>query len=720
MAKKNRSRKQRQQTPGVSNSSSPAVAPAEPRTSSDRETRNIADVHSRTRDAAITPVSAQKAAPFAAPEVSETAQHAAAPDSLWLRILWFCIGLGVVCRFSGLNWDNAQHLHPDERFLTMIVPGLRLPQSVGAYFDTSRSPLNPQNVPDIGLFVYGQLPLFVVKAAASLLGRDNYDDVLGVGRAISAVFDCISVLLLWRIGHRLGNRVLGVFAAALLALVPLHIQQSHFFVVDTFATTFLLAAFLWCLRGIQTPHKRGLAVWPWLVAGLFWGAALASKISSLLFALPLALLVFHAARQHHAPQDSVAEDSAPKNSVARRTLSRAAINGIVLLLAAFMVFRVAHPMAFTGEARPATLAGLLDVRPAPQRPGNKSFWQSVSEQKNITNGEVDVPFNVQWIGRRNYVYPLWNWLGWGTGWALGLTGFAGTLWVLWRGLNSRQQTGDALPPALLIGAVWIVFCVVYFGAQFSKFTRYYLPATPFLCLCAAWLLHHISSRTTASTRTTLNRTLPALCLGLTALWGLAVTSIYARPHPRVAATQWIRQNVPPGTVVANETAWDDPLPVGGMQGLEGLDLKLYDIDTEEKRRHLLDTLDRAQWVFISSQRAWQSIPRSPQRWPLTTEYYRALFEGYLGFEPVNEWTNYPQLFGIAVPDEKFEEALSVYDHPRVVLFRKTPEWSRAQAEKILNAGLLARAGDTKLREVYDSGWHPEAQGPLPQLPSPRR
>jgi hypothetical protein len=282
-----------------------------------------------------------------------------------------------------------------------------------------------------------------------------------------------------------------------------------------------------------------------------------------------------------------------------------------------------------------------------------------------------------------------------------------------------------LPSALIIAAVWIVFSIVYFGGQFSKFTRYYLPATPFLCLCAAWFLHHLATRSTTSThtvddRTSFNRTLPALCLGLTTLWGLAVTSIYARPHPRVAATQWILANVPPGTVVANETAWDDALPAGGSASLENLDLKLYDADNEEKRLHMLDTLDRAQWIFISSQRAWQSIPRVPQKWPLTTEYYRALFDGYLGFEPVKEWANYPQLFGLSVRDEKFEEALSVYDHPRVVLFRKTPEWSRAKAEKILNAGLAAQARDVPLREVYDAGWRPESQEPLPQLPSPRR
>jgi hypothetical protein len=129
-----------------------------------------------------------------------------------------------------------------------------------------------------------------------------------------------------------------------------------------------------------------------------------------------------------------------------------------------------------------------------------------------------------------------------------------------------------------------------------------------------------------------------------------------------------------------------PCPPAARQIWQSLDLKLYDVDNEEKRLHLLDTLERAQWIFVSSQRAWQSIPRVPQKWPLTTEYYRALFDGYLGFEPVKEWTNYPQLFGLSCATRKFEEALSVYDHPRVVLFRKTPEWSAPKPKRFSTPG----------------------------------
>ena len=37
----------------------------------------------------------------------------------WLLLAALLIGFWL--RFSGLNWDGDEHLHPDERFLTMVA-----------------------------------------------------------------------------------------------------------------------------------------------------------------------------------------------------------------------------------------------------------------------------------------------------------------------------------------------------------------------------------------------------------------------------------------------------------------------------------------------------------------------------------------------------------------------------------------------------------------------
>ena len=58
-----------------------------------------------------------------------------------------CLGVilavAAVLRFTGINWDSFTHLHPDERFITMVENSLGWPTSIAQYFDTARSPLNP-------------------------------------------------------------------------------------------------------------------------------------------------------------------------------------------------------------------------------------------------------------------------------------------------------------------------------------------------------------------------------------------------------------------------------------------------------------------------------------------------------------------------------------------------------------------------------------------------
>jgi hypothetical protein len=349
-----------------------------------------------------------------------------------------------------------------------------------------------------------------------------------------------------------------------------------------------------------------------------------------------------------------------------------------VLLAAFIAFRVLHPIAFRGEGGVLTLWGLLDVRLHPQ------FWEALSYQRQITSGEINVPFNLQWFGRAPFLWPLWNLGRWALGWPILIGVLGGVALVGARVLRRRS-----VPAGIGVAALWVMLLFLFYGAQFSKFTRYYLPATPFCALLAAWFLLELRGLLAAPKAQFYHASLCAGLLILSALWALAVTSIYTRVHPRVAATNWILQNVPPGAVVANETVWDDALPLRNLQEYQALDLRLFDADDEAKRQHLLQVLNEAQWIFISSPRVWKTVPRLPRRFPLSTEYYRALFDGRLGFARVREFTSYPQLFGIELPDGDVEEALTVYDHPRVLLFRKTHKYSAGNAARILSEKRLA-------------------------------
>jgi hypothetical protein len=194
--------------------------------------------------------------------------------------------LAAAFRLGGLHWDahrweepgrpavlEETHLHPDERFLTMVTDALRWPDSVTGYLDTAASPLNP-HTRGFRFFAYGTLPVFLTKAAGDLAGHHGYDRIHIVGRVLSAAFDLATVLLTLVLGRRLFGAPVGLVGALLLALAVLPIQQAHFYTVDTFATTFVMLALVATARIVGQPRARDHAG-----LGLALGAGLACKVS---------------------------------------------------------------------------------------------------------------------------------------------------------------------------------------------------------------------------------------------------------------------------------------------------------------------------------------------------------------------------------------------------------------------------------------------------------
>ena len=181
------------------------------------------------------------------------------------------------------------------------------------------------------------------------------------------------------------------------------------------------------------------------------------------------------------------------------------------------------------------------------------------------------------------------------------------------------------------------------------------------------------------------------------LWGWGFLAIYRRPLSRITASEWIYANVPEGSVIANEH-WDDALPFSldgkisfrpaglyrGLASSSDGQMQMYNEDTPEKREQLYQWLNEAEYIVQSSNRLWAAIPRLPMRFPMSTAYYKLLEEGQLGFELAGRFTSFPTIFGIQFDDTSAEEAFSVYDHPEVRIYRKTPAYSETLARSYLD------------------------------------
>lgn len=161
--------------------------------------------------------------------------------------------VSLALRLFNLNWDQGFYLHPDERFVADVSTSRIIfswPPDFDNLLDADNSLLNPRSVdPNTGRdrdFSYGALPLFVTDWAGTLLSKATGDDwssywgnVYKVGRFLSAIFDTLTVLMVFLIGRRVAGSRAGLFAAAIAGLTPLAIQLAHFFTTDSWLTFFV-------------------------------------------------------------------------------------------------------------------------------------------------------------------------------------------------------------------------------------------------------------------------------------------------------------------------------------------------------------------------------------------------------------------------------------------------------------------------------------------------
>ncbi len=584
--------------------------------------------------------------------------------------------LAALLRFTGQDWDQGQNLHPDERFITMVATWVQWPSSLHEYFDTAINPLNPYNNKDFPTFIYGTFPLYLDKLYGQLTGHTEYGNFHMASRSVSAIADLITVFFLFLIARRLFNEKIALLAALLYALSVLPIQLSHFGTFDLIASTLCVMAFYFALRANDNGRW-----WEFILAGVMVGLALASKLSALPIAAVLALPLIEQLR--------INGPEAFWNRKGRTGLP--VLLGCLLAgLMAFWAFRIAQPFSFQGP-------GLLGISLNPHWTQDVDYW------RHVQSGDYDAPPSTQWANRAPMVFILKNFALWGVGPVLGLFSLLALALAGVRVLTARRWP----PTWQLFIIAWPAFHLVYYGISFIKTMRYTVPAYPFMALLAAGLLYELWGRIGARwPNYRWAGIIPILVVVVpTAFWALAFTSIYTHTQTRVAASEWIYANVPQGAHVLNEH-WDDGIPLnlpdmpGSGAYVGGDPLPLYDDDNPEKLATLIQRLSESDYIFVTSNRLYGSIPRIPERWPMATKYYEMLFDGELGFDLVHTETNYPSLLGIEINDDSSEESFTVYDHPKVLIFQKNADFD---ADKVQAALAATLSGDFVRVKTVDAG-----------------
>lgn len=172
------------------------------------------------------------------------------------------------------------------------------------------------------------------------------------------------------------------------------------------------------------------------------------------------------------------------------------------------------------------------------------------------------------------------------------------------------------------------------------------------------------------------------------LTAIAFTSIYEDGHPYEVASRWIYRNVEPGAKIL-EGHWDDTLPIT-LPGVppvryqrEGREweLGLYEADSPEKLARVSSQLARGDYIVFPTQRLHGSLMRVPEEFPQTNALYQLLFSGQLGYQLAYTYKKEPALLGIVFDDDLADESLSVYDHPKVTIFRNVERFTAAEIRR---------------------------------------
>ena len=606
----------------------------------------------------------------------------------WQRVLLALLLIGLLTvaaalRLTNINWDQFQHVHPDERFIVWVADSMTRPADLASTFDPLRSTINPFRWPpghgeEAGKprsYAYGHVPLYllvVVAHAAQAVGQwlgettlalpailqplhtvgrhlAEYNYLALVGRAISTLCDLGTLLLMYGLGRRVYGRIAGLLAAGAYAFAVLPIQLSHFYAVDVVLTFCVVATVALAAR-----RAEGGGWLAWIGASIFAGLAVGSKFSAILIVAPLV-----AATWYRAADGS-----------ARRRIVSATGQLAVAGAAAALTFIVTNPFA------------VIELR---------AYASNVLAQNAMVSGLMDAPYTRQYIGTLPYWYFVQQLSQWGLGWPLGLVAWGGFVWALIR--FGMRRAGRA-------EVVMLAWALPYFaltGAFHAKFLRYMAPLLPFLLIFGAgaalaayrWMASRWGRRGRIAWGAA------ALIIAVATVgWSSAFVGVYRQEHPWLQASRWIYNNIPESSKLLTEH-WDDALPlrmdeIAGRPPLREyrrIELPLYDADTSAKLDRLVDELGSADYLILASNRLSAPISRLRERYPMTSSYYRLLESGELGYTPAAEFVAYPQLLGLTIPDDHADESFTVYDHPRATIYRNTgrlsPELLRARLERFL-------------------------------------
>lgn len=538
--------------------------------------------------------------------------------------------LGVITRFWGLKWAFPYTPHPDELNMALAISRFSWPEN-----------LNPQ------FYAYGQFPLYLSYFTAILVHRlqgikSNQVSILQAIfflRFWSAVASLGTVFFVYRIGEIIFKEKTAAKMAALITVfTPGLVQIAHFGTTESLLSFFFMGLAYLALKILET-NKFSF----YFLAGIFLGLSFATKLTGLLFGVPLGLVFLGNLKKYLGSK---------KNIGLVFSLLLKNLGCLLIAVLTALVFCPYLVLSF-------------------QESKNTLLYEI-----SVAKGTTNVFYTRQFIKTIPVIFQLEKIFPYVMGWPLfvfGLLGFCLSFFYLIKFQQKKLKLVQNLP--LLIFNLSFLAYFLYQSFLFCKWTRFMAPIFAFFPIFALFFIKR-------STSTCCQLVLVFLCL----IPGVLFNSVYFLPDIRFTASEWIYRNIPEGSVLLFDTGNVVDIPITSekrpvlVKNYKLVSFDFYHLDeNKDLFQKLIDELEEANFILVPSRRIFKNHLRLADDFPLTAKYYELLFSGKLGFIPVAKIEPfYSKIFN----DEEAEETFTVFDHPTIRIYQKEKFLSKEEYSKL--------------------------------------
>jgi tetratricopeptide (TPR) repeat protein len=588
----------------------------------------------------------------------------------WALLAAAALILGAAARFNGIGRDLSDFVlperaalgvapefyefHPDEE--TLVHAALQLDSSV-------HPPITS----------YGLLPLYLVRGifevlsiaydadATDLQASPLRSQLFAAVRLFSAALSILCLISLWLLARANFGHSIAALSTALLAAFPIAIQLAHYYTVDGIFTLLVVIATACLISAIRTSRYDR-----YVLTGICIGVAAAVRLNGLLL-LPTMVAA-------HCAFSSDRSIKAWFNQAASPRLWCAGL---------------------------ATLATLLLLQPylilQPELMMRSESSNDFGFSALVARGEILRPWSLIDISTPPYAHYLTRLIPLAAGWPMAVLLVPAAIHALSRGSIPRT-----------VCVTWLLLYFATIGGLHTKHVRYLLPMLPAASLLVADLCISFYRRFQSPVARVSAGSAIAVLIGYTSLYGAAFANIYSYEDSRIAAGRWVHENVPPGTSIGLErggfalrstvssTVYRHVLMETGIHfGTRGyLSCHAASLALQERLR-AMDFL-----VVAQENRSWQ-FQAANLLYPAMASFYENLTRGTLGFAPVQRFKQEPSLHGISFKSTRADPSFTGYDHPSVVIFRKSstfPEQFTAWQRNLLEG---SRCADNEFEKVVE-------------------